>query len=206
MAIADKASAIFGAKVDDVQAVNEGLYLKSKPDTGESFATLLKRNGSVPFELTESSTGPEDKHSKHAFGAHFAEVTVDPDLGTIRISRFVSAIAAGKILNPKTAANQIKGGIIYGIGMALSEELVRDQASGRTMNADLAEYHIPVHADIPEIEVVFVEEEDKIINPIGAKGIGEIAIIGVAAAVANAVYHATGKRVRDLPITLDKIM
>lgn len=207
-AIADKKSPLFGAKVDEIQAIDEGLCLKSKPDTKESYVVLLKRMGSGALEATASSAPSEEagKYSKHSFGAHFAEVEVDPELGTIRVTRFVTAVGAGKILNPKTAASQIKGGVIFGIGMALTEELLRDRLSGRTINADLAEYHLPVHLDIPSIEVIFVEEKDSIINPLGAKGIGEIAVIGVAPAVANAIFHATGKRVRDLPITLDKIL
>jgi len=206
---ADKQSPLMGAKLDDIEAVRGGLYLKSKPETGESYSAILARSGSGSSFEVSASAAPQDeaeKHSKHSFGAHFAEVEVDPELGTIRVTRFVSAVSAGRILNPKTAGSQVKGGIIYGIGMALTEELIHDEKTGRTLNADLAEYHIPVHADIPNIETIFIDEEDNIVNPIGVKGIGEIAVIGVAAAVANAVYHATGKRIRDLPITLDKIM
>ncbi|MBX9695111.1 MAG: molybdopterin-dependent oxidoreductase, partial [Cyanobacteria bacterium] len=208
-AIADKNSALFGEKIDDIVAKDEGLYLKSKPDKGESLVSLLRRIPLGKLEITGSSTPDArtlEKYSKHTFGAHFAEVEVDPELGTIRVTRFLSAVAAGQVLNPKTAANQVKGGVVFGIGMALTEEIIRDQATGRTLNADLAEYHIPVHADIPDIEVLFVGEKDPHINPLGAKGIGEIAVIGVAAAVANAVFHASGKRVRELPVTLDKIL
>jgi xanthine dehydrogenase YagR molybdenum-binding subunit len=114
-------------------------------------------------------------------------------------------VAAGRILNPKTAGNQIAGSVVGGIGMALHEETLIDHAFGRIMNANIAEYHVPVHADVHDIQVIFVDEPDSIINPLGMKGVGEIGIVGVAAAVANAVYHATGKRVRDLPITLDKL-
>lgn len=208
LAIDDKNSPLFGKSAEDIVAKNEGLFLKSNSEKGESYQAILYRTDTRTLEANASSAPSEEagKYSKHSFGAHFAEVRVDPELGTIRVSRFVSAIGAGKILNPKTAASQIKGGVIYGVGMALTEEILRDQRTGRIMNADLAEYHVPVHADIPDIEIIFVEEKDKIINPLGAKGIGEIANIGVAAAVANAVYHATGKRVRELPITLDKIL
>jgi xanthine dehydrogenase YagR molybdenum-binding subunit len=136
----------------------------------------------------------------------FAEVKVDPDLGVIRVTRVVTAVAAGRILNPKTAESQILGGVVWGLGVGLSEHSLIDQALGRFMNHDLAGYHVPVNADVPEIEVIFVEERDEIVNPLGAKGLGEIGIIGVPAAIANAVYHATGKRVRDLPITLDKLL
>src|SRR5205085_6968623 len=125
---------------------------------------------------------------------------------TVRVPRVVSAIAGGRILNPKTARSQILGGIVWGIGMALQEESVIDQVFGRFMNHNLAEYHVPVNADVHDIDVIFVEEHDDIVNPLGAKGLGEIGVVGVAAAVANAVYHATGVRVRELPITLDKVL
>ncbi len=141
-----------------------------------------------------------------AHSAVFAEVTVDETLGTIRVPRVVSAIAGGRILNPKTARSQIVGAVVWGISMALEEETVTDHNLGRIMNHNLAEYHIPVHADIRDIDVIFVEEKDDIVNPLGAKGLGEIGLVGVAAAVANAVFHATGKRVRELPITLDKLL
>jgi xanthine dehydrogenase YagR molybdenum-binding subunit len=133
-------------------------------------------------------------------------VKVDEQLGVIRVTRIVSAIAAGRILNTKTAHSQIMGGVVWGVGMALHEETHYDHRLGRIMNADIAEYHVPVNADIHDIQVIFVDEPDEIINPLGVKGLGEIGIVGVAAAIANAVYHATGKRVRDLPITLDKLL
>ncbi|HEX4684514.1 MAG TPA: xanthine dehydrogenase family protein molybdopterin-binding subunit [Gemmatimonadaceae bacterium] len=148
----------------------------------------------------------QKKYSMHAFGAVFVEVRVDPDLGTIRVSRVAGAYGGGRILNPKTARSQIIGGIIYGIGMALLEDTLIDPRNGRYLNAELDEYHLPVHADVPAIDVTFVDEKDEHVNPIGVKGIGEIGITGVAAAIANAVYHATGVRVRDLPITLDKVL
>ena len=136
----------------------------------------------------------------------FVEVRVDEDLGTIKVSRVVSAVAAGRVVNPKMARSQILGGVVWGIGMALHEETQVDHELGRYMNHSLAEYHIPVNADIGEIDVLFVEEHDEIVNALGSKGVGEIGIVGVAAAVANAVYHATGKRVREFPITLDKVL
>ena len=124
----------------------------------------------------------------------------------VHVTRVVSAIAGGRVLNPKTARSQILGGVVWGISMALKEESAMDQNLGRFMNHNLAEYHIPVNADIHDIDVIFVEEDDAIVNPLGAKGLGEIGIVGTAAAVANAIYHATGKRVRDLPITPDKLL
>ena len=136
----------------------------------------------------------------------FAEVKVDEELGTVKVTRVVSAVAGGRVLNPKTARSQILGAIVFGIGMALQEDSVMDHAIGRFMTHNLADYHFPVHADVHDIDVIFVDEHDPLINPLGVKGLGEIGIVGVAAAIANAVYHATGKRVRDLPITLDKLL
>jgi xanthine dehydrogenase YagR molybdenum-binding subunit len=149
------------------------------------------------------------QRNKYAFGTHsavFAEVRVDESLGTVGVSRVVTAVAAGRIINPQTARSQILGGIVMGIGMALEEETLTDHKLGRYVNHDLAEYHVPVNADIGDIDVIFVDEHDEVVNPLGAKGVGEIGIVGVPAAIANAVYHATGKRVRDLPITLDKLL
>ena len=146
------------------------------------------------------------RYSRHAHSAVFAEVKIDEDLGTVHVTRVVSAVAAGRILNPKTARSQILGGIVWGIGMALEEETVMDHAFGRFMTHNLADYHVPVNADVHDIDVILVEEHDEVVNPLGVKGLGEIGLVGVAAAVANAVFHATGKRVRDLPITLDKLL
>ncbi len=145
---------------------------------------------------------------RHTLGTHsavFVEVRVDAELGTVRVTRVVSAIAAGRIINPKTAGSQILGAVVWGVGMALEEEAMTDHTLGRVMNHDLAEYHVPVSADIPDIDVVFVEEHDEVVNALGAKGVGEIGIVGVPAAISNAIFHATGVRVRDLPITVDKI-
>jgi xanthine dehydrogenase YagR molybdenum-binding subunit len=142
----------------------------------------------------------------HSFGAVFAEVRVDRDLGQIRVPRVVGVYGVGKLLNAKTARSQFLGGIVYGIGMALMEETQIDPHLGRYMNADLAEYHVPVNADVQTIDVSVVEENDTRVNPLGVKGIGEIGNTGISAALANAVYHASGKRVRDLPVTLDKVM
>ena len=142
----------------------------------------------------------------HAFGAQFAMVRVDPDLGTVRLVKQVGAFASGRIINAKTARSQYLGGMVFGIGMALLEEIAARLRTGRFMNANLGEYLVPVHADVGAMEVIFVEEDDPHVNPIGVKGIGEIGLVGAAAAIANAVYHATGKRVRDLPITPPKLV
>jgi len=147
-----------------------------------------------------------ETHAAHAFGAQFAEVSVDPDLGLVRVRKMVSAFAAGRILNAKTARSQYLGGIVQGIGMALLEQTHFDTRLGSFTNVNLGEYLLPVNADIPNIDVILVEEEDPHVNPIGVKGVGEIGIVGVGGAIANAVYHATGKRVRDLPITIEKVM
>ena len=148
----------------------------------------------------------DDSHARNAHSAVFAEVKVDEQLGVMRVTRVVSAVAAGRILNPKTGRSQIIGGVVWGIGMALHEETLFDHRFGRIMNPNIAEYHVPVNADIHDINVIFIEEPDELINPLGMKGLGEIGIVGVAAAIANAVYHATGKRVRNLPISLDKLL
>jgi len=131
---------------------------------------------------------------------------VDPEFGTVRVTRVVSAIAAGRIINAKTARSQIIGGVVWGIGQALHEETFCDHRFGRFMNHNLGEYHVSVNADIHDIDVIFVQEDDRIVSRIGAKGVGEIGLVGVAAAVCNAIYHATGKRVRSTPITPDKLM
>jgi xanthine dehydrogenase YagR molybdenum-binding subunit len=155
----------------------------------------------------DANPGKEkDRYSMHAFGAVFAEVRVDADLREIRVPRIVGAYGCGRVINPKTARSQIMGGIVWGIGMALHEEGLLDERFGRIANANLAEYHVPVNADVGEIDVIFVDEDDPHVNSLGAKGIGEIGITGVAAAIANAVYHATGKRIRDLPITVEKLL
>lgn len=167
---------------------------------------LMRQAGRDRIVKERLNTFKEDhSYARNTHSAIFAEVKVDEQLGVIRVTRVVSAVAAGRILNPKTAGSQIMGSVVGGIGMALHEETVHDHAFGRIMNANIAEYHVPVNADVHDINVIFVDEPDTLINPLGMKGVGEIGIVGVAAAIANAVYHATGKRVRDLPITLDKL-
>lgn len=147
------------------------------------------------------------RFSMHAFGAVFVEVAVDPDLGETRVRRIVGAYGAGRIVNPKTARSQCVGGMIGGIGMVLMEHSVVDPRNGRITNANLAEYAVPVHADAPSVmDVIFVEEHDPHVNPLGVKGLGEIAMVGVAPAIANAIFHATGRRIRELPVTPDKLL
>jgi len=167
--------------------------------------------GSVPAEGLEATgtfqANPEaQQYAMHAFGAQFAEVRVNMDTGEVRVPRLLGVFAAGHIINPKTARSQFLGGMTWGLSMALHEESVLDPRFGDYVNHDFAEYHIATNADVGEIDVTWIEEDDPHVNPIGVKGIGEIGIVGTAAAIANAVYHATGIRVRDLPITLDKLL
>jgi xanthine dehydrogenase YagR molybdenum-binding subunit len=143
--------------------------------------------------------------SMHSFGAMFAEVRVNAITGETRVSRFLGSFDCGRILNAKTARSQFRGGIIMGIGLALMEETLFDERNGRIMNPSLAEYHVPVHMDVPEIEIIWTDIPDPH-APAGARGIGEIGITGTGAAIANAVYNACGRRVRELPITLDKLL
>ncbi len=207
LAILDSKSPLFGAKVDDVEVTDGSLFVKSSPGKRETFAQLVAR-ANKPISATYRTQQNENmkKFSMHSFGVAFAEVHVDEELGIVRLSRFVGAYAGGAILNPKTARSQFIGGAIWGIGMALHEIGERDLRTGRMMSRDLADYHVPVSADVPEIEVHMIDEVDPYVNELGVKGIGEIGTTGAAAAIANAVFHATGQRVRDLPIRLDDLL
>jgi xanthine dehydrogenase YagR molybdenum-binding subunit len=194
------------AKLDDVTLADGRIVLKQDPSRALSIADAMRASGVDRIEQEKSAQFDDNgKHAHNTHSAVFAEVKVDEQLGVIRVTRLVNAVAAGRILNTKTARSQIVGGLVWGIGMALHEETLVDHRFGRVMNADIAEYHVPVNADVHDIEVIFVDEPDDVINPLGIKGVGEIGIVGVAAAIANAVHHATGRRVRDLPITLDKL-
>jgi xanthine dehydrogenase YagR molybdenum-binding subunit len=168
----------------------------------------MRRIGQPVEAAADVKPGDEgQRFSMHAFGAVFAEVAVDPDLGETRARRIVGAYGAGRIVNPKTTRSQCIGGMIGGIGMALMEHSIVDARNGRASNANFAEYAVPVHADAPPVmDVIFVDEHDPHVNPLGVKGVGEIAMVGVAPAIANAVFHATGKRIRELPITPDKLL
>ncbi len=167
--------------------------------------------GSVPTGGLSASgtfdTNPEaQQFSMHAFGAQFAEVRVNVDTGEVRVPRLLGVFAAGRIINPQTARSQLLGGMTMGLSMALHEASVLDPRFGDYVNHDFAEYHIATNADVGTVDVTWIDEEDPHVNPMGAKGIGELGIVGTAAAIANAVSHATGIRVRDLPITLDKLL
>jgi xanthine dehydrogenase YagR molybdenum-binding subunit len=174
----------------------------------DNVAEAMRRIGQPLEAYADSNPGDaSQRFSMHSFGAVFVEVTVDPDLGETRVRRMVGAYGAGRIVNPKMSRSQCIGGMIGGIGMALMEHSVVDPRNGRVTNANFAEYAVPVHADAPPLmDVTFVEEQDPHVNPLGVKGLGEIAIVGVAPAIANAIYHATGRRVRELPITPDKLL
>ena len=169
---------------------------------------MIARQGGKPVEATsESKPGEEKKQfAMHAFGAVFSEVNVDPDTGTITVPRIVAAYGVGKLMNRKAGHSQLMGGIVWGVGMALMEKTELDARTGRPVNGNLGEHHVPFNADIGNIDITVVDEVDTHVNPLGAKGIGEIGITGVAASIGNAIYHATGKRVRELPITLDKVI
>jgi xanthine dehydrogenase YagR molybdenum-binding subunit len=225
LAVQDKKSPLYGAKPVDVAVEKGRMQLKANPSKGEAFGEVMKRaslsdvEGSAlgrygaGYEAPKATANAdmnkkEDAapHSMHAFGAHFCEVHVDPELGTIRVTKWVSVMSAGRILNPKTARSQVMGGSIFGIGAALMEQTVRDPHLARYTNADLAGYHVPVNADIPAMTIEFVDEHDPYVNAMGVKGVGEISIVGVTAAVANAVFHATGKRLRSLPMTPNKVL
>lgn len=202
-----KDSPLAGAKLKDVALVNGTLAAKDDPARSVSVADIMRHGKLDRIEREKTNSFKENtKYARNTHSAIFAEVKIDEQLGIIRVTRVVNAVAAGRIVNTKTAASQIMGSVVGGIGMALHEETQVDHRYGRIMNANIAEYHVPVNADIHDIQVIFVEEPDDKINPMGMKGVGEIGIVGVAAAVANAIYHATGRRVRDLPITLDKVM
>jgi xanthine dehydrogenase YagR molybdenum-binding subunit len=204
--LAGNDSPLAGLNPDEVIGVSGGLAHRETPERFETYASILTRANRN--ELVADGTPPmpfELQHwSMHSYGAMFCEVRVNAITGEPRVSRFLGSFDCGRILNPKTAASQFRGGIIMGIGLALTEETQFDVRNGRIMNPSLADYHIPVHLDVPEIEIMWTDIPDPR-TPMGARGVGEIGITGTGAAIANAIYNATGKRVRDLPITLDKL-
>ena len=207
--VKDAQSPLHDAALDDISMVTPGrIGLTSDGAKSDSFVDILKRAGRESLEVQSEFTAA-DKNKDLAFqsfGAHFCEVRIDPMLPRVQVSRVVTVINGGRIVNGKTARSQIIGGVVMGIGMALMEETAYDHVTGFPLTRNLADYHVPVNADIPEIDVEFIGEPDFAFNPIGARGLGEIGITGIAAAIANAVYHATGVRVRDLPITPDKLL
>ena len=209
LATSDKPSPLFGAGNAGVIARSGRLCRRDGESGSESYADILGRAGLGQIEghgTGAIDAAAQSTYAMHAHGAVFAEVKVDPDLGQIRATRVVGAFAAGRIINPRMVASQLNGGMIWGVSFALNERAVMDPRSGRVMNANLAEYHVPVNADVPSLETILVEEHDPHVNALGIKGVGEIGITGTAGAVANAVWHATGVRVRKFPITLDRLI
>jgi xanthine dehydrogenase YagR molybdenum-binding subunit len=208
MSVGQAESPLHGLDPDAIDAADGTLYAKHDRTKKDPYASVIARAGLPELSVQGDTKEKEDRkgYSTHSFGAQFVEVRVDEDLGEVRVSRCVGAFGAGKILNVRTARSQFQGGIVWGIGFALEEHTVRDARSGRAVTRDLADYHVPVNADVPYIDVIMVDENDPHVNDVGAKGIGELGITGVVAAIANAVFHATGRRIRDLPITLDKLL
>src|SRR5438067_1580872 len=208
LALATERTPLAGFADADLALADGFVQARTAPHTRIGTPALLARNGMERFVATGNAKPDADRKqfSSHAFGAHFAEVRVDPELGHVRVSRWVGAFAAGRILNAKTARSQVIGSIVWGIGMALMEETRVDPHTGRITNATLSEYLVPTNADIPDISTIFIEEQDRRTNPAGVKGVGEVPMVGVAAAIANAVWHATGIRVRELPITVEKLL
>jgi xanthine dehydrogenase YagR molybdenum-binding subunit len=208
LAINDPQSPLHGASDIDVDIRDGSVFLKSTPSKTETYTALLARNGSKAVEANGSAEPGEDKsaNTSQSFGAVFAEVAIDKDTHMVRVRRVVGTYDVGTLMNDKTGKNQLVGGIVWGIGFALHEETHIDNIYGRTVNENLAEYHVPVNPDIGTIDVTVLDIPDTKFNPLGARGIGEIGITGAAAAIANAIYNATGKRVRHYPIPPDKIM
>ena len=206
LATNDNRSPLYGAGNAGVIARGSRLFRRDDESRSESYADILGRAGRAMIEgegKSATDQAAQSNYAMHAHGAVFAEVKVDPDLGQMRVTRVVGAFAAGRIINPRLVHSQLCGGMIWGVSFALHEEAVIDSRSGRPMNANFAEYHIPVNVDVPAVEAILVEENDAHVNALGIKGVGEIGITGTAGAVANAVWHATGIRVRKFPITLD---
>jgi xanthine dehydrogenase YagR molybdenum-binding subunit len=207
-AIADRNSPVFGASSEELEWTDGRLRRRGDTSPGLSYEDILAKAGG-PIEADGSAQrDPEvaERYSMHSFGAVFAEVSVDPDVGTIRVRRLVGAYGIGRVVNPLLARSQCTGGMIGGIGMALMERTVLDARDGRPVNAHMADYLMPVNLDTPKLEALFVDEIDPHVNPLGVKGLGEIALVGTAPAIANAIFHATGKRVRILPIKIEDVL
>jgi xanthine dehydrogenase YagR molybdenum-binding subunit len=209
LATGDERSPLFGAGNAGVIARGGRLFRRDDEARSESYADILGRAGLGEIEASGSGAADpaaQSNYAMHAHGAVFAEVKVDPDLGQIRVTRMVGAFAAGRVINPRMVRSQLFGGMIWGMSFALHEEAVTDHRSGRILNANLAEYHVPVNADVPSLDVITVDEHDPHVNALGIKGVGEIGITGSAGAVANAVWHATGIRVRRFPIRIEELV
>ena len=207
MTLAGNDSPLAGLAPDEVGCRAEGLCKLAEPERWESYVSILARAKRDTVTVDAEASKPEEveQWSMHSYGALFCEARVNAVTGETRISRFLGSYDCGRIINAKTAASQFRGGIIMGLGLALTEETMFDERTGRVMNPSLSEYHVPVHLDVPPIEIMWTDIPDPH-TPMGARGVGEIGITGVGAAVANAIFNATGKRLRDLPLTLDKVL
>ena len=198
--------------IDELEFEGGEMIIRDDPNRRVGLIEAMRAGGLAVMEAQETASPGIGSmislatKSRNTHSAVFVEARVYEELDQVRITRVVIAVAAGRIINPKTARSQILGGVVMGIGMALHEETAPDKALGKWINHSFGEYHVPAHADIENIEVIFVDEPDSEVTPLGVKGLGEIGIVSVAAAVANAIYHATGKRVRSLPITVDKLL
>ncbi|TLV03195.1 xanthine dehydrogenase family protein molybdopterin-binding subunit [Dyadobacter luticola] len=198
-----------GLELEDVVFKNGRIELKTDPLTFVTYQDIIAENNNEPIKALKFSVPNVLKLKKYSRATHsaaFVEVEVDEELGVINVTRAVTAVAAGKIINPKTARSQILGGMVWGISKAIREETITDHRLGKYMNQNLGEYHIPVHADIHELDVIFVEENDDIVNALGTKGVGEIGLVAMPPAIANAIFHATGKRINHLPIHLNDLL
>jgi len=202
-------SPISGAREEDVIFHNGGISLKNNPGAIIGFRDIVAANKGKAIKTTNMGKPHLMKLRKYSMASHsasFVEVEVDKELKMITVTRVVTAVAAGRIINPKTAESQIRGSMVWGISKALHEESVIDNNLGRYVNPNLGEYHIPTHADINQLDVIFADEKDEIINELGVKGVGEIGLVGIPAAIANAIFHATGKRINSLPIHFDQLL
>lgn len=209
IATEDPQSPLFGAGNSGTVAKDGRIHRRDEDSRSESYADILARAGQTTLVGEGSASRPASAGEQHAFFSHgtvFAETAVDPDLGQVRVTRMVGVFAAGRVINPKLVRSQLEGGMIWGVGFALHEEASHDPVTGRVRNGDLAGYHVPVHADIPELTVLTVDEVDPHVNLLGVKGVGELSITGAAAAVANAVAHATGVRPRRFPIRMETLI
>jgi xanthine dehydrogenase YagR molybdenum-binding subunit len=206
MAVADEKSPLHGADPTSVRV--DQARMSGPAGAGETYAELLQRNRQVDVEALGSWTPPpmDTPHGLLTFGAQFAEVAVDPDFGLVRVRRMLGVFAPGRVLNPKLARSQLMGGMLWGLGQALLEGARMEPGWGRWTANNLGEYLVPVNADVPDVRVEFVEVTDDVVNPLGVKGVGEVGQVGAAAAIANAVFHATGRRIRELPMSPELVM
>ncbi|MEU9313899.1 xanthine dehydrogenase family protein molybdopterin-binding subunit [Streptomyces sp. NPDC048256] len=206
LAVGDSRSPLYGVATEDVVVRGGRLHVTNDPARGETYRQLLTRNERTHLEAMGSWTPTQSRSSMYAYGAVFAEVGVDARLGLVRVRRMLGVFDAGRIISPKLADSQALGAMVGGIGSALLEHTVTDHRDGRIVNADLADYLVPVNADVPELKAIYVDGRDDEADPLGVKGLGEVVLVGVAPAIANAVFHATGRRVRDLPISAEALL